>query len=237
MKEASINPLIRWTIGPVSNLGFDILKESIRLVKNFYPEFNTIICFNQLNSEQIRKLEKLSNLYEQKHEILEYKPTAENWKIYPPRLSPTTHEIWLDNDVLITKKLSFIEDFLKTSTRSLLCEGLYRNYGKYDKNVNIKKNINSGLFGVPPNFDFEIAIKKFCSNDVDRFWSLRFDDQGIVAGILGELDPIIIPKSQIALLMPKDKFVPASAYHFLESNKSQIHYCWEEYRKKTIKFY
>ena len=60
--------LMRWTIGPVSHVGFEILEESIRLIKKLYgKEVDLIICHNNINDDQLSFIKKLKVLHLNQH--------------------------------------------------------------------------------------------------------------------------------------------------------------------------
>ena len=43
-----MKPLIRWTMGNVSEAGWECLSESTRLLPKVYPEFDYVICYNSI---------------------------------------------------------------------------------------------------------------------------------------------------------------------------------------------
>jgi len=220
--------LLRYTIGPVSSSGFDILEESIRYIRNIYPELEIVICHNQLNEEQIHSLEQLEvPLYTQKHECLLQSPTGEQWKLYPPRLNPNGYEIVIDNDIILTERIPEIDEFL-TSSKTLVMSAVYRAYGQFAKYVPENLYINSGIYGMPPGFDFEKKIK-LLTRKVEN-WSERFDEQGLVATCLGNYKHITIPMSEVLPLGENSEWRPGKGYHFIDANKSEFHSGWEGYK-------
>ena len=114
---------------------------------------------------------------------MEYLPINEMWKMYPPRYDINSHEIVMDNDFIIFDKCQVLEDFFK-GNHTLLLRGKARSYGKYDHLVPQPFAINSGFFGMPPNFDFLKKIKYACKNDIERKWTSWCDDQGIITHCL-----------------------------------------------------
>ena len=227
--------ILRYTIGPVKQIGFQILKESVRLMKEIYPEFHIIICHNQLKKKQIDFLKTLSvELYEQKHEILSCSPTVENWKLYPPRLSLNDYELVLDNDLVIKERSPSIDQFL-SSNKTLVMSAVYRAYGQFAEFVPEKVYINCGIYGMPPGFDFESKIKVLCNKKGTKEWSPRFDDQGLVAACLHE-NAITIPMDEIKPLGENSEFYKAKGYHFISANRDNFHTGWKGYKREFYEF-
>lgn len=200
-------PLIRWIIGPCHELGFDCLNESVRRFNKLYGSlFFKTICYNQLNTKQINKLPKhlVDQIIDQNKfsKDLKISPPLKKagtaWKLYPPRLSLNTHEIIIDNDLIIYKNLEEIEEFLKNKDQFLITEGYRRSYNKtFDKNIKSNFIINSGFVGLPPFFDYKKEIDNIL--DINKKWENHFDEQSIVANILQNKKTKIINLNKISI--------------------------------------
>jgi len=197
-----MKPLFRWTIGGrLCNDSIEILNQSIYLISKCYPEADAIVCYNGIEKSQLQKIK--AELYEQHHvPEMEYPPKKEMWKMYPPRLRPEGHEIVLDNDVLIFSRIKEIDLFL-SGNYTLMLRGRARAYGKYDHKVPQPHAINSGLYGLPPNFDLASKIKECCKEDKIREWEKWCDDQGVIAYSLFQTDYIIIEPDVILNYFPE----------------------------------
>src|SRR5690606_18078303 len=79
-------------------------------------------------------------------------PAGVAWKLYPPRIDKTRHEISIDNDIIFTERIPEIDLFLNSDC-TLLLEGDSRTYGRFERYVPAGYEINSGIFGMPPGFD------------------------------------------------------------------------------------
>jgi len=231
-----MKPLIRWTIGPVHRLGFEALEYSTKYLKKIYgDQFDYLICHNQQSPNRLECIKKLGiPLYEQTCEIPGMWPIDgkfhTGWKLYPPRLRQDAHEIVIDNDVIIFKRLKVIDRFLE-SNKVLFTSGRFRNLGPYEEDVPKGMMFNSGIIGFPPGFDFTSMVLEKMSHG--NGWSDNyFEEQGIIASILTNQDFIEIPNQTVMTMhhindMSGTNPWKAKGFHFVESNRGNNH-CWED---------
>lgn len=239
-----MKPLIRWTMsGVLSKLSFIILKHSVKFVKKLYPECDFVICCNQINEFQIKKIKELNvELYFQRDsDSLGFMPIplknsvdGVHWKLYPPRLRKSSHEIFIDNDIVLHKRVPLIDDFLLQDF-SLVYEGLYRLLGNYDHHVPKGYKINSGIFGIPPDYDFEDCLRKKISTNSQ--WKDKFDEQGLVASVLLDYKNYQMIKQVEIPIIENVKWEPKVYYddkkccgfHFVGGNRTENHEGWNNY--------
>lgn len=252
-----MKPIARWTVGPVSQTGLDILKHSIDLFSKIYPEFERIICFNNLNKFKLKFLEKKAYFFEQKEQdsIVDLLPSDNNqeqasgcgWKLCPPRLSIQSHELFIDNDIIIRKRIKEIDNWLNHENQGLISEGhpRCRKFGVFDDCVPTGLHVCAGLFGLPPYFDFAERI---------NFYNLKkkvsiggYDEQGLTASIITNMQNYkIIPISKIHIsedwcLEPFYNFLNTKkqipdAIHFVGANRKPWHKGWYFYKSQLFKF-
>jgi hypothetical protein len=193
--------LLRWTIGDVSPYGFETLAASISRAKSIYgKKFDYVVCHNCLSGEQLSKLQGMNvDLYEQKRDCcsLAVNPGRTNsWKLFPPRLRRDAHEIFMDNDVILHKKIKEIDDFIKLNKTLALQGGRSSGgYGRFESMVPEGLVVCSAVFGYPPNFDAEARFSKLLK---DRIVPGQFDEQGMVASVYASSEGILIPHKKIA---------------------------------------
>jgi hypothetical protein len=225
-----MKPLVRWTIGEKTGaFSYDCLRRSIYFLRKLYGNsLDYVVCHNGLDVPQfdlgapVIKQEPYVN-------SLSVPPQIACWKLYPPRLRPEGHEIFIDNDILITKQISCINLFIENSNHCFASEALHRNFGMYDRYVKSGVKINNGFFGVPPNFDLSAKIE----NTLLGNWHNYFDDQGIIASILHkEPNFELVPLSEIWICATEIR--PAKCgYHFVGLNGGLDEY-YHTYLQKTI---
>lgn len=218
-----MKPLIRLTLGPVSQQGIETLLMSLRQLDKLYPECDVVVCANQLDN--IHKIKHPIINQQEYINSLSYPPKEGynvHWKLYPPRLREGSHEIFIDNDIILFKRLPEIDLFL-SSDSTLLYEGLHGLHGNYE--VPIK--INSGIFGMPPGFRLFL----------EKNWENPFDEQGFVGSSLIKYHEYhVIKQTTIPILEPwmTDKSVfSALGVHFVGVNR-YFHPGWEWYKSYRL---
>lgn len=243
-----MKPLARWTIGPTSKCGLEILKESLYSFSKIYPDIDRIICYNQIEKPKIKN----GNFYEQKYNELGYpltpgekNPTelgrvlggmaGSGWKLTPARLRISSHELWIDNDIIIHKKIPEIDAWIQ-SNKCLISEGLGRHYGEIFYSM-IQENLKicAGFFGLPPFFDFNKQIMKYV-----KFLNGKtlgsYDEQGLVTTVITNNDYIVVPLKEMAIIEPNQTLQDnTSAFHFVGANRTENHAGWQKYKSLKIK--
>tara|TARA_Y100000034_G_C6902941_1_gene418082 strand:+ start:3173 stop:3901 length:729 start_codon:yes stop_codon:yes gene_type:complete len=240
MSNLSKKPIIRWTIGGnVSESGLQAQVESVRLVRKLYgDQFNLFICHNGLSSRGKRTIRKLNvTLVEQTEyaDSLPPKPGKAGWVMYPPRLSLDTHEIFLDNDLILTDRLPQIDSFLKSDNKILVTQGCKRAYGPFGHMIPKRVKLNTGFMALPPGYDFAAKLRRTIKKARLRRWSGHHDSQGILVAALIKEKPEIIPISDIAI-SPLGRLIRGKCgIHFIKLNGTDKHKGWTQYRAEILK--
>jgi len=234
--------IARWTIGSTLTTGIRILEESVRLFDSLY-KLKKYICYNNIKLSKIQHLSKYGVKFvnQHLHPAPIYESVNETWKYRPARLNIDSHEIFIDNDLVITSKIPKIDQFLQTN-RSLMLKGRRRYYGKYDHLIDKNLKINTGIFGLPPYFDLEKEMKEICKFDSINKWVQNrekglFDDQGIITACLQKLNPIIINENEIFNYDCNFEEKPDDAvvgFHFINANRT-THKGWIDYVNNKCK--
>ena len=157
----------------------------------------------------------------------------------PPRLNINTHEIVIDNDLVLFKRSKYIEDFLNgnhiISTKSAI-----RSYGNLDRYVG-NFLINTGLLGFPPKFDFEKLLNQKIgyilkvNNSKIKHCNSHYNEQGLVSMVFQDLNPIVIPLEEINVCWRpywKNVYKAKSGLHFVGANAARSY--WSEYKKHFL---
>lgn len=233
-----MRPLCRWTIGGnISQLGWEIFSESIRVTPKVYPEFDFVICYNNLSQKQLRYLQITGlRLFDQScsESCVPYHPWGEgcedfHWKLVPPRLRIESHELWLDNDLLIRDRIDAIDQWLRCHT-GIISVGFDSLYGRFQDRV--KADCCAGFFGLPPFFDFKARIRECCGDQPLR----RYDEQGLVAYIVTNMPGwILVPYNDLRMwgIWQKEFGDLPSGIHFVRANSVEQMGSWDFYRLTT----
>lgn len=223
--------IIRWTIGNTSKSGLECLKFSIKKFIYFYKEnFDYYVCYNNINFKEISDLSHLDvKFIDQKNFIKEINiPPKDNpcWKLYPPRIDINSYEIFVDNDLVLHKKID-LENYI-SNKKFFITEAIKKSYGSFNDLINEKFNFNTGFFGIPPFFDF----KKEINNVVEKFnvnWeNSRYEEQGLVSYIFKNLNYEIIDLNKIYVCYKNYK-KGIYGMHFVGLNKNFTKY-WDFYK-------
>jgi hypothetical protein len=232
-------PLIRYTVGAVGPSGWEILSESVRLVKKVYPEFDIAVCHNNLPPGRAAMLDAMAVTTVRQDDLPQpanFVTTGDSrvrdfyWKLTPPRLRPDAHELWVDNDIVIRARLPGIDRWLAGDT-GIIGTGFNHDYGRFAPQLADGPAYCAGLFGLPPWFDFAAEIRRLCAGLPVK----GFDEQGLVALVVsGTKDHIVLPQGELSLL--SERWTPPfnmqfpPALHFARANRFARHKCWRHYK-------
>lgn len=209
----SEKPLVRWTVGPArSDVDDLILKRSVKNFRLLYGDsFDCVLCFN---GRGVRDFEGLEiNTVEQSPVDGLPEPHGVVWKLYPPRLRPNSHEIFIDHDVVLVDRLPQIDAFLSRGDAFLYSESPpdSRNYGRFNALVKEGFRLNSGLFGVPPGFEFDFSLV--------GEWEDYFDEQGFVAASLCRKKNLVKVGLEDLWICDSEEIPRAKGYHFVHDGR------------------
>lgn len=277
-------PLFRWIVGDVSFDGLRILHKSIQSVAKLYKnEFDFLVCSNASDVGCKKRLQSMSDalgvqIYEQSWADLPISQSAvlkefdinanigipqgrqgTFWKMCPPRMRLNSHEIVCDNDILIVDHIDKINEFLESDKVLLMKEDAFC-VGKYFSLFEDKESYNSGLYGLPPYYDFAEDLRATWKDNGEYHSLLWRDEQGLITATLKKQSHITITeivhlfnegrcsdykfetidenkiKSRVmkSMTFSKHNFsLYDKGYHFLGVNR-QSHAMWHEYQLRTL---
>lgn len=246
-----MKPLARWTMSNVSSAGFEILHESFKWFSQVYPEFDRILCYNNVAEELMEPFSVYAQLYKQTDNDLPCSimgpdddvevATGSGWKLAPHRLRNEACELFVDNDVVIRERLPSIDAWLADGQSGLISEGLHRRrmYGEFDSSVPDGVHACAGFFGLPPNFDFRERILYFMQLLEGRPLG-GWNEQGLTVAVVTNMTRyILVPLTSMHICEDHvpfpDKMPPA--IHFVGSNRKSWHNGWKAYKRHTRRLY
>jgi hypothetical protein len=262
-----MKPLWRWTCGSCSQQGLEILEESVfRTLKILGEEnWDWVICHNGLTDKQYDFLQSIVAgrpvaLHRQSWDDCPIDDEAWSpirpdgtveldgsscggtlWKVCPPRMRIESHEVVMDNDLVLLKKLPQIEEFLH-SHKTLILEEPVRYYGRFAALIPLEDHINSGLMGFPPGYDFGAKIRQTWESNGRHRRITQEDEQGLLMAVIQSHPNIRIKKEEIRELLAGDPpRIAGDEYgcHFVQGNRTSLHRSWIRYKQifhETIPF-
>lgn len=233
-------PLARWTIGNTTKDGYNCLLLSIESFLKFY-DTDVVILYNCDKKLLPKDLKKYNLIDQQNHLQIGPTPKGVAWKLYPPRIDQTRHEISIDNDIILENKIEEIESFFNSDV-TLLLEDKGRTYGRFNLHVPPNFHINSGIYGMPPNFDLASFVKFYAGSEWEKNALYEhdknetFDEQGLIAlALLSYKHYIIIPNKKITHCEYALK--KGQGYHFIGLNRTKFHSSFRLYQSLNKKIY
>ncbi len=213
---------VRWTVGDVSVRGWEALRLSIHCaVRLFGSTAEYAVCVNSVPLDRARTLAGM--LPEQVRwqtvttaDVPDFLkphldgPMAEGvaWKLLPPRLFPALHELSLDNDCILWKQPAAMEAWLAADDRTLLAADMERCLGQFQDDARVPEPINSGIRGLPPDFDLRAALQaslqeKSAGHGTPLLLQSELDEQGLQAAALHRDGPaLVVPTHDVSICSP-----------------------------------
>ena len=252
-------------MGPCLQQGLDILAESIKKTTQTLgiDNFDWVICYNGLNADQIDFIKKAKgdlpiflmsqdwsncpipdNVQTPRRRDGSFEMNGNRcggtlWKVCPARVRMESHEIVMDNDVILLNKFPQIDEFLAATDKTLILEEPVRFYGRYDCLFpQGSPNLNSGFMGFPPGYDYAKAIcnewtKHGCYTQLSQA-----DEQGLLTYALQREPSIRIKPDQMIEILHRDfgKNITGEeqGLHFTQANRGDNHRAWLYYKENFI---
>ncbi len=205
-------PLMRWTIGgECIKEGLECLELATVKAKKLYPECEHFIVYNNLEDNALEFIKNIDVPLINASDypcILDPGPDRTEWLIWPPRVRKEAHEITMDNDIILLRRHPVIDMFFQGDNFFFATESFNeRHYGNYADIISEGGwNLNSGMYGMAPNFDFERWIINFYIKHGRREYH-HANPQGVVAAMIKSQKNHRIISNKHILLSPVMRFV------------------------------
>ena len=194
---------IRWTIGDVNHRGYDALRFSIwGAWRIFGAAARYRVYVNTLAVDDVRR--KTGPL----PEAIEWLAAERSlpdwllrrldpsfaevgaWKLDPVRAFPDDHELALDNDVILWGRPRALDDWLAGRAPFVLTQDVHRAYGAFEDLCPLHP-LNTGIRGLPPDFDFEHALRTLIAKRPSELHS-EVDAEGLQVAAIARAGRIAI---------------------------------------------
>lgn len=203
----------RWTIGDVSQGGYEALRLSVwGAWRLFGSTAQYAICLNSLPMRAARA--RAGSLPQAVHWVQSdgHIPSflrahladglAEGvaWKFAPLRLFPDCHELALDNDCILWAVPDALHTWLGETDSCLLAEDVVPALGQFGPIMgNLSRN--TGIRGLPPGLDLEVTLAETLRAHPVRLLS-ELDEQGLQVTALTRPGGHVIPLADVAICSP-----------------------------------
>jgi hypothetical protein len=246
---------LRWTLGDVSERGFEALRLSIWGAWHvFGARAAYVVCVNSIPAREAReRTGPVPPAIEWRPVTLDDAPAflrtllargmaeGTGWKFAPLRVFRERCEIALDNDAILWALPPSLERWLGGGAargECLLAEDVRPCHGQFERLVPRGRSLNSGIRGLPPGFDFEATIRATIAvreqeASAPLVFASELDEQGLQAAALSRAGPLhAVTVQEVAICSP---FHPHSPYlgscgaHFVGLNARHI--AWDYYER------
>lgn len=215
----------------MSAQGIECLVHSIeQWVRLFGDVFDRIVCFNGELPDELLGL-NVEFIDQSKHlDSLPCTPCDTFWKFFPPRIRRESHELILDNDVVIYKS-NLIERFLR-SEELMVSQSHKHFYGRFHSVLEPGILVNTGFIGLPPGYDLQQKLSMVLKLYPFLYLTDHCDDQGaFICACRKQLK--LVPMEELYVCNPRTDFAAyrlgTCGTHFAGLNLGSSQY-WEQYK-------
>lgn len=215
-------PLWRWTVGDVHWHGLEGLADAVDRTQRALGKdaWDWVFCCNSLPPDKATFIQILADSYDVRvvdahQHIPSFIIGRTAWKMAPPRLAFDRHEVHADNDIIICRRIPEIDRWLARTDLTLVLQERLRAFGRYDDCLPPEVTANGGLFGLPPYWDFEAALKDHLKGPV---YHMPDDEQGLCVATLWSIRHIVIPAKRIIMVHHN------GLYHTKDLPKQKVDY-------------
>lgn len=213
---------LRWTIGDVSERGFDALRLSIAgALRVFGTGARYAVCVNSIPPEAVQaRIGGLSQAVSWhrsdgaipdvlRHHLDARLAEGVAWKFAPLRLfSDDFYELSLDNDCILWRAPAAVERWLACDGVCLLAEDMAPAFGQFARLCGAAPR-NTGIRGVPPGFDLARSLRRTLADNPVTLVS-ELDEQGLqVAALSRHAAPLVVTVEEVSITSPSPPHSPA----------------------------
>ena len=229
---------LRWTVGDVSQSGFESLHLSLWSAwRLFGDDAKYAVTVNSIALEQarsrvgeapdglqwVRSVDLVPKWLDSHVDSEMAEGVA--WKLCPVRVFPERYELSFDNDVILWDVPPAIRSWLNSSNAEacLMAEDVQRCLGQF-AGMSDPRSINSGIRGLPPEFDYERRLQAMLVQTGIKMRS-ELDEQGLQAATLSRTELYLVSTTDVSICSPfpmHQKTLGRCGAHFVGLNPKQL---------------
>lgn len=207
---------VRWTVGDVSEAGFEALGLSLWGAWGLFgPKACYGVVVNTIGVAEARRrtgpVPKGVRWVDATGQVPEFvRPYLDpamaegvGWKFAPLRLFPEHFELSLDNDCILWDWPASLRAWLAPSgpARCLFAEDVARGLGQFSHLCGPAPR-NSGIRGLPPGFDYQRALKAVLA-ECPVLMRSELDEQGLqTAAVERHGNPLLVRVDEVSICSP-----------------------------------
>jgi len=240
--------VIRWTVGAVSDPGYEALRLSIfGAARIFGPRERFVVCVNTVDIATVQRA--VGELPVRIHwrrvttcdipafireRLDDTLAEGVGWKFAPLQLGTGSFEIALDNDCILWRMPGAIRSWLTAGTQPLVSEDVRACFGSFAHLCGTKPR-NSGIRGLPPWWPYAVDLRRILLQH-DAALTSELDEQGLqVAALHRRGSPAVVPTDDVTICSPFHPLQPhlgRCGAHFVGLNAKQ--FSWSYYGRPAI---
>jgi hypothetical protein len=213
---------LRWTVGDASARAFEALRLSIRGAWNLFgPKAEYVVCVHTIApAEAADRMGEVPPGVRWQAVTRDLVPDflrarldgemAEGlaWKFAPVRLFPDRFELALDNDCILWALPDGVARWLADGRRCLIAEDVRASFGRFADLCGPEPR-NSGIRGLPPDFDYEASLRALLEARPDDSIDSELDEQGLqVAAASRPEAPFVVRSHEVTICSPFPPHLP-----------------------------
>ncbi|MBA2962223.1 MULTISPECIES: hypothetical protein [Ramlibacter] len=220
---------IRWTVGDVSDRGFDALRLSIWGAWHIFGlQASYVVCVHAISVDVARTRTGPVPPELSWHDATRDVPPflrmvlgngmaeGAGWKLAPLRYFPFRHELSLDNDCILWSLPPSLQDWLARPVRHagcVLAEDVQPCFGEFAPECP-RRALHAGLRALPPRFDPGPLLREaLARRQRDVSTPLAFtcerDEEGLQAAALSLAGPLrVVPLEEVTVCSPFPPHLP-----------------------------
>lgn len=212
---------VRWTVGDVSERGFEALRLSLWGAWRLWgARAAYAVCVNTIPVARARKLTGPVPEEVAWYDMTRQVPTflrerfdegmAEGvgWKLAPLRVFPHLPELSLDNDCILWEEPAGLRQWREEEGTFLLAEDVKACFGRFGALCGPEPR-NLGLRGLPAGFDLEAALRQVLEQ-VPGVLDSELDEQGMQVAALSAAGPVrVVRVEEVSICSPFPPHVPS----------------------------